>query len=138
MVILLINTIMVATLTTLLLLFYLGVADVSMVTLEISTIRASFVLDPMGIVLSVVVIIITGTILAYTNYYIRDDAHNTRFILTLTLFSGSMVVLVIRGSAPVLLLGWDGLGLRSYFLVAYYPRISDRYPCTSPLPSCYS
>ena len=36
-----------------------------------------------------------------------------------------MFVLIIGGNISTLLLGWDGLGLRSYFLVMYYQNIKS-------------
>ena len=57
---------------------------------------------------------------AYSQGYIDSDMFNVRFIIILFSFVSSMLVLIASYSWIALLLGWDGLGLRSFFLVHYY------------------
>lgn len=67
-----------------------------------------------------VVRLISGSIFIYCNYYIAGEINYLRFIFVLLRFIGSMWLLIIRPNLIRLLLGWDGLGLRSYLLVIFY------------------
>ena len=50
----------------------------------------------------------------------RDDAGYARFFACMNLFVGSMLVLVLADSLPLLYLGWEGVGLCSYLLIGFW------------------
>ena len=60
------------------------------------------------------------SVLKFRETYISLDRYFQRFHLLLFSFILSMYLLILRPNLIRLLLGWDGLGLRSYLLVIYY------------------
>ena len=64
--------------------------------------------------------VISISILFYALYYMESDLYGTRFISIVFLFIASMLLLIGSGSLFTMFIGWDGLGITSYLLVAYY------------------
>jgi len=58
--------------------------------------------------------------LRYRKYYIASTKYYTRFIFNLIVFVLSMIVLSFSNNWFLTFVGWDGLGLSSYFLVIFY------------------
>jgi len=56
----------------------------------------------------------------YRIEYIRGDLNINRFIILVSIFVLSIILLIISPNLIRILLGWDGLGLVSYCLVIYY------------------
>jgi len=48
------------------------------------------------------------------------ELNDSRFGLLVLVFVISMLVVITRDSMVNMVVGWDGLGLRSYFLVVYF------------------
>jgi len=68
----------------------------------------------------IAVILIRIKVIFFRETYIESDKHLLRFKILLMLFIRSIVILLIGKSRFILILGWDGLGLSSYFLVVFY------------------
>lgn len=64
--------------------------------------------------------LISRMIFLYCLYYMDIEKNDRRFRIILFLFILSMVFLIVSPNLARILLGWDGLGLRSYALVIYY------------------
>jgi len=72
---------------------------------------------------SVMILIITGIgflIHLYSVGYMHDDPDVARFFAYLNLFTASMLILVLGDSLPLLFIGWEGVGLCSYLLIAFW------------------
>jgi multicomponent Na+:H+ antiporter subunit A len=82
--------------------------------------------DRVGVGFRLVVLVITARVVCYSLFYIDDESNSHRFMLLLVVFVLSMLALINRGTVSTLILGWDGLGLSSYFLVAHYPNIKGK------------
>merc|ERR1712141_167781 len=54
--------------------------------------------------------------------YIKKDKYFLRFHVLLSSFVLSIIILIFSPNLISILLGWDGLGIRSYLLVIYYSR----------------
>ena len=52
--------------------------------------------------------------------YISSETHQTRFHSLILAFISSILLLILLPNLITLLIGWDGLGLTSFLLVAYY------------------
>merc|ERR1719150_3154894 len=52
----------------------------------------------------------------------RPDKYFVRFHFLLLSFVGSMILLILSPNLISVLIGWDGLGIRSYLLVIFYRR----------------
>lgn len=64
--------------------------------------------------------LIRVSVLSFSKSYISNDKHFVRFHYLVLAFILSIYFLILRPNLVRVLLGWDGLGLRSYLLVIYY------------------
>ena len=79
-----------------------------------------FLIDPKGIIFSCIVLFISANVLQFANCYISNEKNITRFTHLVILFVLSINLLIYIPHLIRLLLGWDGLGIVSFLLVAYY------------------
>src|SRR5918993_563523 len=98
-------------------------ADVDLFTF-ISTgdldVRAGLLYDPLS---AVFVLLITGVgslIHIYSIGYMAHDPARRRFFAYLNLFVAAMLLLVLGNSFVALYVGWEGVGLASYLLIAFW------------------
>jgi NADH-quinone oxidoreductase subunit L len=56
----------------------------------------------------------------YSTGYMHDDSRYTWFFAALALFTASMLFLVIANNLLQMVVGWEGVGLCSYFLIGHY------------------
>lgn len=82
----------------------------------------SVALDQISISRVLLVLFISGCVFLFSHSYIRGDVNRDRFILLLAGFVLSIIILLIRRRIPLLLIGWDGLGVTSFLLIIYYDR----------------
>jgi NADH-ubiquinone oxidoreductase chain 5 len=68
----------------------------------------------------IAVLIISILIFIYINYYIKEEFFLKRFYFLVAWFILSIIILLISNNFFTLFIGWDGLGVSSYFLVIYY------------------
>ena len=68
------------------------------------------------------VITISLRVFTFRSSYIASDKYYKRFHFLLFSFVASIILLIFRPNIVRVLLGWDGLGIRSYLLVIYYSR----------------
>ena len=71
------------------------------------------------------VAVVGGVVFLYRDGYIERDLILLRFILLVITFVVSMLFLIFSSSWLILIIGWDGLGLSSYFLVVFYLNYSS-------------
>src|SRR5262245_6387633 len=74
---------------------------------------------------AVMILIVTGVgflLHLYSIGYMEEDPDLARYFAYLNLFTGSMLILVLADSLPVLFIGWEGVGLCSYLLVGFWYR----------------
>jgi len=89
--------------------------DVGYVTADVS-----FLFDPLS---SVMILIVTGVgflIHCYSTGYMKGDPGYYRFFAYLNLFIASMLILVLAENMLLLFIGWEGVGLCSYLLIAFW------------------
>ena len=84
-------------------------------------------ISPHAITLSLVVLTVLIGVSLYSVSYMDSDRSTPRFVVILGAFSASMVLLCTSSSVTTLILGWDGLGVTSYFLVAHYPSDNAKF-----------
>ena len=83
-------------------------------------VRAGLLYDPLS---AVFVLLITGVgslIHIYSIGYMAHDAGRRRFFAYLNLFVAAMLLLVLGNSFVALYVGWEGVGLASYLLIAFW------------------
>ena len=82
-----------------------------------------FLFDWMSLLFMGVVFIISFLIILYSDDYMFGYLNIIRFILLVLIFVVSITFLIISPNVISSLLGWDGLGLFSYFLVIYCHKL---------------
>lgn len=80
----------------------------------------TILVDPIGIVFSSTVLLISANVLSFSTIYIKDDKFTNRFTALVLLFILSINLLIFIPHFIILLIGWDGLGIVSFILVIYY------------------
>src|SRR3712207_4203921 len=83
-------------------------------------VRAGLLFDPLA---AAFVLLITGVgslIHIYSVGYMAHDPGRRRFFGYLNLFMAAMLLLVLGNSFLVLYVGWEGVGLASYLLIAFW------------------
>nr|YP_008757802.1 NADH dehydrogenase subunit 5 [Ostrea lurida]AGM48347.1 NADH dehydrogenase subunit 5 [Ostrea lurida] len=76
--------------------------------------------DWMAALFVATIFLISGCVGFFMNVYMSGEDSVNRFNVMLYLFILSMIVLVVASSMPVVMLGWDWLGVTSFLLVMYY------------------
>jgi NADH-quinone oxidoreductase subunit L len=79
-----------------------------------------FQLDPLSLTFVLLITGVGSLIHIYSVGYMNHDAGRRRFFGYLNLFVASMLLLVLANNYLVLYVGWEGVGLASYLLIAYY------------------
>ena len=71
-------------------------------------------------VMFIVVTTVSLLVQIYSTGYMHDDKRYTWFYAALALFTSSMLFLVIANNLLQVLVGWEGVGVCSYFLIGHY------------------
>ena len=77
-------------------------------------------IDPLSSVMLVVVTFVSALVHIYSIGYMSQDPHKPRFMSYLSLFTFSMLVLVVSDNFLQLFFGWEGVGLCSYLLIGFW------------------
>nr|WRV01108.1 NADH dehydrogenase subunit 5 [Perna perna] len=77
-------------------------------------------LDSLSLMFLGTILIISGSVSMYCYWYMDDEIYFFRFMYLVYLFVGSMMFMILIPNLVTLLIGWDGLGLTSFLLVAHY------------------
>jgi NADH-quinone oxidoreductase subunit L len=80
----------------------------------------SFGLDPLGMTMTMIVTHVATLIHVYSTGYMADEPAYWRFFMWLNLFVFSMLLLVMGSNFVVMFFGWEGVGLCSYGLIAFW------------------
>jgi len=77
-------------------------------------------IDPLSSVMLVVVTSVSALVHIYSIGYMSQDPHKPRFMAYLSLFTFSMLTLVVSDNFLQLFFGWEGVGLCSYLLIGFW------------------
>src|SRR5207249_10733005 len=87
-----------------------------------------FLIDPLTALMITVVSFVSLMVHIYTIGYMADDPGYTRFFAYISLFTFSMLMLVMANNFVQLFFGWEAVGLVSYLLIGFwYTRESAIY-----------
>jgi len=87
-----------------------------------------FLIDPLTTVMMLVVTFVSLMVHVYTIGYMAEDPGYTRFFSYISLFTFSMLMLVMSNNFLQLFFGWEAVGLVSYLLIGFwYTRPSAIY-----------
>src|SRR5437016_8240838 len=79
-----------------------------------------FLIDPLTALMITVVSFVSLMVHIYTIGYMADDPGYTRFFSYISLFTFSMLMLVMSNNFLQLFFGWEAVGLVSYLLIGFW------------------
>lgn len=79
-----------------------------------------YAVDPLAAVMLVMVSIVATCIQIYSIGYMHGDSRFQRFFAYLSLFCGSMYLIILSNSFIMLYAGWEMVGLCSYLLIGFW------------------
>ena len=92
------------------------------------TFEVGFLIDKLSALMMVVVTFVSLMVHIYTIGYMHDDPGYQRFFSYISLFTFSMLMLVMANNFMQLFFGWEAVGLVSYLLIGFwYTRESAIY-----------
>ncbi|MGW4685694.1 NADH-quinone oxidoreductase subunit 5 family protein [Streptomyces sp. NPDC004244] len=80
----------------------------------------SLYLDGFAVLTAVLVGVVSTCVQLYSTAYLREDPRYPSYAALVSLFTAAMLVVVYTGDLMVLLVGWEVMGICSYFLVGHY------------------
>ena len=87
----------------------------------------SLTLTPFSMLFRCLVSAITGIVFAYSYGYIGFYSNYKFFLITTLGFVLSMLMVINFTDIFMVILGWDGLGVISFFLIVYYNSVNSVY-----------
>ncbi len=84
------------------------------------SLEVGFLLDPLSAVMLCVVTFVSLMVHIYTIGYMHDDPGYQRFFSYISLFTFSMLMLVLANNFLQLFFGWEAVGLVSYLLIGFW------------------
>jgi NADH-quinone oxidoreductase subunit L len=81
---------------------------------------AGLLLDPLSVTFALLITGVGGLIHIYSIGYMADDPGRRRFFGYFNFFTAAMLLLVLGNSFLSLYVGWEGVGLASYLLIAFW------------------
>ncbi|MFF4981375.1 NADH-quinone oxidoreductase subunit L [Streptomyces sp. NPDC001046] len=77
-------------------------------------------IDGFAALVAVLVGLVASCVQIYSTGYLRDDPRYPSYAALVSLFTSAMLLVVYSGDLMVLLVGWEVMGICSYFLVGHY------------------
>ncbi|SFB81638.1 NADH-quinone oxidoreductase subunit L [Streptomyces aidingensis] len=77
-------------------------------------------LDGYSVPVAVLVAVVASAVQIYSTGYLRDDPRYPSYAALVSLFTAAMLLVVYTDDLMVLLVGWEVMGICSYFLVGHY------------------
>nr|UFR82806.1 NADH dehydrogenase subunit 5 [Eudicella quadrimaculata] len=104
---------------------YVLLLEYELMSINSCSIMMTILLDWMSLLFMSFVLFISSMVIYYSEEYMEGDKFINRFIMLVSMFVLSMMLLIISPNIISILLGWDGLGLVSYCLVIYYQNVKS-------------
>ncbi|MGY1583645.1 NADH-quinone oxidoreductase subunit 5 family protein [Streptomyces sp. MN13] len=83
-------------------------------------IELALYIDGFAALVAVLVAFVATCVQIYSTGYLRDDPRYPSYAALVSLFTSAMLLVVYSGDLMVLLVGWEVMGICSYFLVGHY------------------
>jgi NADH-quinone oxidoreductase subunit L len=84
------------------------------------TFEVGFLIDSLTVMMMLVVTFVSLMVHIYTIGYMKDDPGYQRFFSYISLFTFSMLMLVMSNNFLQLFFGWEAVGLVSYLLIGFW------------------
>ena len=83
-------------------------------------VKAALLVDPLSVTMVLFVTGISTLIHLYSIGYMKGDRDYPKFFVYLNLFVASMLILVLANNLVFTFVGWEGVGLCSYWLISFW------------------
>jgi len=83
-------------------------------------VKVALLVDPLSVTMVLFVTGVSALIHLYSIGYMHKERDFTKFFVYLNLFVFSMLLLVLANNLLVTFVGWEGVGVCSYWLVSFY------------------
>ncbi|MCZ7432876.1 NADH-quinone oxidoreductase subunit 5 family protein [Streptomyces sp. WMMC1477] len=83
-------------------------------------VELAFNIDGTAVLVAVLVAVVASCVQIYSTGYLRDDPRYASYSALVSLFTAAMLLVVYSDDLIVLLVGWEVMGICSYFLVGHY------------------
>ncbi|MFJ4472001.1 NADH-quinone oxidoreductase subunit L [Streptomyces sp. NPDC089424] len=83
-------------------------------------IELALYIDGFAALVAVLVVFVALCVQIYSTGYLQDDPRYPSYAALVSLFTSAMLLVVYSGDLIVLLVGWEVMGICSYFLVGHY------------------
>ncbi len=99
-----------------------GIQPIFDLTVGDAVVALALKLDPLSAIVGVTVTLIGACVIGYSiDYMAKAEVPDLRrYFALMNLFLASMLCMVLAGDSIVLFLGWELMGLCSFFLIAYH------------------
>lgn len=87
---------------------------------DITSFEVGFLIDRLTVMMMLVVTFVSLMVHIYTIGYMAEDAGYQRFFSYISLFTFSMLMLVMANNFMQLFFGWEAVGLVSYLLIGFW------------------
>ncbi|HXN58911.1 MAG TPA: NADH-quinone oxidoreductase subunit L [Acidimicrobiales bacterium] len=84
------------------------------------TVPVGTLVDPLSMTMCLFVTFVSALIHLYSIGYMKHDRDYSKFFIYLNLFVFSMLLLVLANNLLLTFVGWEGVGVCSYWLVAFW------------------
>lgn len=81
--------------------------------------------DPLASVVGLAVVAVALLVQVYSVAYLRGDPRYSSYAALVSLFTAAMLLVVLAGDLLVLFVGWEVMGICSYFLIGHYWETPD-------------
>lgn len=89
-------------------------------------VNASFLFDSVSIVMCLIITGVGSLIHLFSIGYMSEDDRPAKYFAYLNLFLFNMLLLVTGSNILVMFVGWEGVGLCSYFLIGFWFKDSEK------------
>jgi NADH-quinone oxidoreductase subunit L len=90
------------------------------IPLGTSQVKVALLVDPLSVTMCLFVTGVSALIHLYSIAYMHRERDFTKFFVYLNLFVFSMLLLVLADNLLLTFVGWEGVGVCSYWLVSFY------------------
>jgi NADH-quinone oxidoreductase subunit L len=81
--------------------------------------------DTLAAVVAVMVCVVALLVQVYSTAYMREDIRYASYAALVSLFTAAMLLVVYSADLIVLLVGWEVMGICSYFLIGHHWELED-------------
>jgi NADH-quinone oxidoreductase subunit L len=101
---------------------------------NVKSVGIGMLLDPLSIILANIVAFLGFLIMVYSSKYMEEETGVTRYWFLMSLFMGSMLLLVLADNLILFFVGWKVVGLCSFALIGYYYSDEKKHWIGGPTP----